>query len=72
LHEQIGGAYCANWDGQRDRIHFLELRLVELPHLQLDNRKVVEARLTSSVELERITPTGLVAAYLSLRQPLCG
>jgi hypothetical protein len=66
------GLTCVNWDGRRDRIHFFELRLVELPHLQLDNREVVEARLTSPVELERMTATGLVAAYLSLRQPLCG
>jgi 8-oxo-dGTP diphosphatase len=66
------GLTCANWDGRRDRIHFFELRLVELPHLQLDNREVVEARLTSPVELQRMAPTGLVAAYLSLRQSLCG
>jgi hypothetical protein len=66
------GLTCVNWDGRRDRIHFFELRLVELPHLQRDNREVVEARLTSPVELERMTLTGLVAAYLSLRQPLCG
>jgi hypothetical protein len=45
---------------------FFELRLVELPHLQLHNREVVEARLTSRVELERMTLTGVVAAYLSV------
>jgi 8-oxo-dGTP pyrophosphatase MutT (NUDIX family) len=81
LSEEVGltasallsaGSICANWDGRRDRIHFFELRLVELPQLQLDNREVVEARLTSPAELERMALTGLVAAYLALPQPFCG
>jgi 8-oxo-dGTP diphosphatase len=58
------------WDGRRDRVHFFELRLVELPKLQLDNREVIEARLTSPAELQDMVLTGLVAAYLADRQSL--
>lgn len=56
-------------DGLRDRIHFFELRLDELPKLQLDKREVIEARLTSPVELQSMALTGLLASYLALRQP---
>jgi hypothetical protein len=41
--------------------------LVELPKLQLDNREIIEARLTSPIELQRMAQTGLVAAYLAGR-----
>jgi 8-oxo-dGTP diphosphatase len=58
------GSTCGIWDGRRDRVHFFELRLAELPELQLDNREVVAARLTSPVELQTIVLTGPVAAYL--------
>jgi 8-oxo-dGTP pyrophosphatase MutT (NUDIX family) len=81
LAEEIGlsalallpaGSMCTIWDGRRDRVHFFELRLVELPKLQLDNREVIEARLTSPIELQRMALTGLVAAYLECRrQSLC-
>ena len=47
-----------------------ELQLVELPKLRLDNREIIEARLTSPVELQNTIPTVLVAAYLARRQSL--
>jgi len=59
------GSPCTIWDGRRDRIHFFELRLVELPRLQLDNREVIEARLTSPIELQSMVFTKLVATYLA-------
>jgi 8-oxo-dGTP diphosphatase len=80
LAEEIGlsapvllpaGSTSTIWDGRRDQVHFFELRLVELPKLQHDNREVIEARLTSPIELQRMAPTGLLAAYLTRRQSLC-
>ena len=77
LAEEIGitasallpaGSTCGIWDGRRDRIFFFELRLVELPKLQLDNREVIEARLTSPIELQNMVLTDLVAIYLARRQ----
>jgi 8-oxo-dGTP diphosphatase len=57
LAEEIGltvsallpaGVTCGMWgDGRRTRVHFFELRLVELPKLRLDNREIIAARLTS-------------------------
>ena len=79
LSEEIGllasalapaGSLCTIWDGRRDRIHFFELRLVELPRLQLDNREVIEARLTSPIELQSMVLTKLVATYLARRLSL--
>ena len=32
------------WDGRRDRVHFFELRLAELPKLKLDNREIIGKR----------------------------
>jgi 8-oxo-dGTP pyrophosphatase MutT (NUDIX family) len=73
LAEEIGltipallaaGVTCGIWDGRRDRVHFFELRLVELPKLQLDNREVIAARLTSPAELQSMVLTASVAAYL--------
>ena len=64
------GFTCTSWDGRRDRVHFFELRLAELPKLRLDNREIIEARLTSPVELQNMVPTVLVAAYLACRQSL--
>ena len=58
------------WDGRRDRVHFFELRLVELPKLQLDNREVIAARLTSPTELHTMVLTGPGAAYLAGRPSL--
>jgi 8-oxo-dGTP diphosphatase len=55
---------CGIWDGRRDRAHFFELRLVELPKLQLDNREIIAARLTSPSELQSMVLTGPIAAYL--------
>jgi 8-oxo-dGTP diphosphatase len=80
LAEEIGlrasvllaaGSICGSWDGRRDRVHFFELRLAELPQLHLDNREVIAARLTSPAELQSMVLTGPVAAYLGrIRQPL--
>jgi len=79
LAEEIGltaaalrpaGSTCGIWDGQRDRIYFFELRLVELPKLRLDNREVIAARLISPIELQDMVLTGLVAIYLAHRQSL--
>lgn len=58
------GIVCGIWDGRRDRVHFFEVRLVELPELRLDNREIVAARLTSPGELHNMIPTGPLAAYL--------
>jgi 8-oxo-dGTP diphosphatase len=77
LAEEIGvtatallpaGFTCIICDGRRDRVHFFELKLVDLPKLQLDNREVIEARLTSPFELQNMVLTDLVAAYLGRRQ----
>jgi 8-oxo-dGTP diphosphatase len=79
LSEEIGllasalvpaGSLCTIWDGRRDRVHFFELRLVELPRLQLDNREVIEARVTSPIELQSMVLTKLVATYLARRLSL--
>jgi 8-oxo-dGTP diphosphatase len=73
LAEEIGlaapvllpaGVSCGIWDGRRDRVHFFELRLVELPSLRLDNREIIAARLTSPGELHSMVLTGPVVAYL--------
>jgi 8-oxo-dGTP diphosphatase len=73
LAEEIGlrapvllavGSTCGTWDGRRDRVHFFELRLAELPELKLDNREVISARLTSPAELQSMVLTGPLAAYL--------
>jgi 8-oxo-dGTP pyrophosphatase MutT (NUDIX family) len=78
LAEEIGltasallpaGVTCRIFDGRRDRIYFFELRLVELPKLQLDNRELIAARLTSPIELQSMVLTELVAAYLTRRRP---
>jgi len=73
LAEEIGlrapgllavGSTCGTWDGRRDRVNFFELRLAELPELKLDNREVIEARLTSPAELQSMVLTGPLAAYV--------
>jgi 8-oxo-dGTP diphosphatase len=73
LAEEIGlaapalspaGVACGRWDGRRDRVHFFELRLAELPRLQLDNREIIAARLATAGELNSIALTGPVNAYL--------
>jgi 8-oxo-dGTP diphosphatase len=61
------GHVCGLWDGQRDRVHFFEMRLERLPQLQLDNREIVDARLASVSELSGLALTGAVAAYLRHR-----
>ena len=74
LAEEIGlaapmlcpaGEASGSWDGRRDRVHFFELRLVELPELKLDNREIVEVRLIPPDELPSMMLTGASAAYLS-------
>jgi 8-oxo-dGTP pyrophosphatase MutT (NUDIX family) len=79
LAEEIGltasallpaGVTCRIFDGRHDRIYFFELRLVELPKLQLDNREAIAGRLASPIELQSMVLTELVAAYLARRQSL--
>src|SRR5207244_7258550 len=76
LAEEIGltastllpaGVACGIWDGRRTRLHFFELRLLELPKLQLDNREIIAARLTSPIELPGMVLTGRISpmAYSS-------
>jgi 8-oxo-dGTP diphosphatase len=73
LAEEIGlaaprltpaGEASGIWDGRRDRVHFFELRLDQLPKLELDNREIVGARLVALEELPGIPVTGPVAVYL--------
>src|SRR4029077_16295963 len=80
LAEEIGlttsallpaGIACGIWDGRRDRVLFFELRLTGLPKLQLDNREIVAARLTSPNELGCMVLTGPAAAYVG-RSPTAG
>jgi 8-oxo-dGTP diphosphatase len=73
LAEEIGletptlipaGIVYGNWDGRRDQVHLFELRLVERPELQLDNREIIGARLMSPCELQHMKLIGPTAAYL--------
>jgi 8-oxo-dGTP diphosphatase len=41
-----------------------ELRLVEPPELRLDNREIIAARLILPCELQHMTLTGPIGAYL--------
>jgi len=52
------------WDGRSDRVHIFEMRLAELPKLQLDNREIIAARLTSPTELQTMVLTGPTAVYV--------
>ncbi|MBV8090464.1 MAG: NUDIX domain-containing protein [Alphaproteobacteria bacterium] len=80
LAEEIGlkapplsaaGFCCGTWDGRRDRVHFFELQLTELPELKLDNREIIAVRLVLPAELQRMVPTGPLADYLDrARHPL--
>ncbi len=51
------------WDGRRDRVFFLVLRLDELPTLRLDNREIIGARLVPIDDLQKMPLTGPVQAY---------
>jgi len=64
------GIICRSWGGRRDRVHFFELRLPELPQLRLDNREIIAARLVQPIELQNMVLTRVVAAYLARRQAL--
>jgi 8-oxo-dGTP diphosphatase len=63
------GVICGIWDGRPDRVHFFELRLVELPKLKLDNREIIAARLTSPSELPSMVLTGPTTAFLRRWSP---
>jgi hypothetical protein len=63
------GTASGLWDGRRDHVHCFELRLAETPKLQLDNREIIAARLTSPGELPRMGLTGPTAAYLGICCP---
>ena len=52
------------WEGRKDKVHFFELRLNQLPELQLDNREIIGARLISPSELRSMALTGPVTVYL--------
>ena len=52
------------WDGRRDRVFFLVLRLEELPTLRLDSREIIGARLVPIDDLEKMPLTGPVQAYV--------
>ncbi len=52
------------WDGREDHVHFFELRLNQIPHVRLDNREIVSARLVKPSELGNFAVTDAVAAYL--------
>jgi 8-oxo-dGTP diphosphatase len=56
------------WDGRQDRVTFFELRLNQLPALQLDHREIIAAKLFSPAELLGLRVTGPVAAYLNRRR----
>src|SRR5262249_6495801 len=56
---------CGVWDGRRTRLHFFELRLPEMPRLQLDNREIIAAQLTLPIHLHDVALTGPVAAYVA-------
>jgi 8-oxo-dGTP diphosphatase len=58
------GITCGTWDGRRDRVHYFELRLTELPMLRLDNREVVAAKLIPRHELWSLPLGGSVVGYL--------
>ena len=51
------------WDGRPDNVYYFELRLEQLPALQIDNREIVEARLVAPEELSAMKLTGATAAY---------
>jgi 8-oxo-dGTP diphosphatase len=61
---QAAGSVCGIWEGRRDHVHFFELRLDYLTALRLDNREIIDARLVSPAELQRMKLTGPVVAYL--------
>lgn len=62
------GVVCGTWEGQGDRVHVFELRLLGgLPTLRLDNREIIGARLVSRDALRGIKLTGPVAAYLRIK-----
>jgi 8-oxo-dGTP diphosphatase len=67
---RAAGTACGNWDGRRDRVHFFELRLRELPKLKLDHREIVAATLASPAEWRGIVLSGPTAAYLGDREQL--
>jgi 8-oxo-dGTP pyrophosphatase MutT (NUDIX family) len=66
--QSVGSAH-GRWDGQRDHVHFFELRLDRLPELRFDNREVVDARLVSAAELRCLPLTGPTTAYFATVAP---
>jgi 8-oxo-dGTP diphosphatase len=52
------------WSGRREQIHIFELRLTELPEVEIDNREIIAVQLFSASELQRMALIGPVAAYL--------
>jgi 8-oxo-dGTP diphosphatase len=54
------------WDLRRDKVHFFELHLEEMPPIKIDNREIIEARLVSPQDAAKMALTGPVAAYLKV------
>ncbi len=63
------GCVCGEWDGRKDRVHFFELHLDQMPELRLDNREIIDAHLVSPEALRSMAMTPPVAGYL--RQDFC-
>lgn len=63
----LAGEAHGVWEGRRDRVFLFTLRLDRLPALQLDNREIIAAQLTSSDELDGMPLTGPVRAYVDGR-----
>ena len=73
LFEEIGitaadltpvGQAGGRWEGNRDLVHFFELRLDHLPELRLDNREIIGAKLVSAEEVRTMPVTGPVGFYV--------
>ncbi len=60
------GVASGLWDGRKDRVHFFELRLEQLPELRCDNREIVEARFIPLQDAGRAMLTDSTRAYLAM------
>jgi 8-oxo-dGTP diphosphatase len=61
----FAGVMCGAWGVRRGRVHVFEVRLADLPALELDNREIIATRLFSIDALHSISPNGLLAVYLA-------
>ena len=58
------------WDHRDDTVDFFELTLRGAPHVRVDNREIIEARLVGFDELRSLRLTGPVEAYVRARPGL--